>query len=311
MPTQRASQTAPHQQHDPRWFLLLTAALFSTGGVAIKSVHLAGAQVACLRSAIAAATLFVFLPGARKNWNARVFLLGLAYAATLVFFVLANKLTTGANAIFLQDAAPLYILILSTVLLKERPARADLWFMLPMAAGRALFFAGSEEALETAPNPRLGNAIAAFSGVTYAILVVGFRWFARAGDDSRSVATVGLGNVLAAVICLPFACPLTHARPVDWLILLYLGAVQIGLAYFLMTRAMKHVPALEASLLLLLEPVLNPIWTWLVYREQPSRLALAGGALIIGATAGRAAWSARARNDILKAHEPRSLSKHL
>lgn len=277
--------------------------------MAIKSVHFTGSQVACLRSAIAAATLSVFLPGARKNWNARVFLLGLAYAATLVLFVVANKLTTSANAIFLQDTAPLYILILGGLVLKERPMRADLCFMLPLAAGLGLFFAGSERAVDTAPNPRVGDLVAAASGITYAVLVVGFRWFARGGDDGSSIATVGLGNLLAAAICLPFAWPLAAGRPLDWLILLYLGAVQIGLAYFFMTRAMKHVPALEASLLLLLEPVLNPIWTWLVYRERPGNLALVGGALIIGATAAKTAWSARARNDILETHTSGSFSK--
>jgi drug/metabolite transporter (DMT)-like permease len=286
------SVVAPKSGADPRLLLLLTAALFSTGGVAIKSVHLAGAQVACLRSAIAAATLFLFLPGARRHWNTRVLLLSLAYAATLVAFVLANKLTTSASAIFLQDTAPLYILVLSSFFLHERPTRADLFFMLPLAAGLCLFFAGSEGALQTAPNPRLGNWIAAASGVSYAILVVGFRWFARIGDQNSGVATVGLGNVMAAAICLPFAWPLHSGHAVDWLILVYLGAVQIGLAYFLMTRAIKHIPAIEASLLLLLEPVLNPIWTWLVYRERPGSLALAGGALIIGATAAKTAWGA-------------------
>lgn len=276
-----------------RQALLFTAALFSTGGVAIKAVHMSGVQVACARSGIAAIALLIVLPDARRNWNMRVLLLSVAYALTLVSFVIANRLTTGANAIFLQDTAPLYILILSAALLKEKPKRIDLWFLLPFAIAISLFFAGSERAVETATNPPLGNVIAAASGVFYALVIIGFRWMSRAGDEGGSLATVGLGNILGCLMCLPFALPLNDGRPVDWLILVYLGVVQIALAYFLMTKAMRRVPAVEASLLLLLEPVLNPLWTWLVYRERPGNLAILGGVLIIGATAARTWWSSR------------------
>lgn len=276
-----------------RQALLVTAALFSTGGVAVKSVHMSGVQVACARSGIAAIALALILKDARRVWNWPVMLISVAYAFTLVTFVIANKLTTSADAIFLQDTAPLYILLLSGLVLRERPKRADLWFMLPLACGMALFFAGSEKAVGTAPNPPLGNLIAAASGVTYALIVVGFRWLSRGGDTQSSAATVIWGNAIGCLFCLPFAGRVVDSRPVDWLILIYLGVIQIALAYFLMTVAMRRVPALEASLLLLLEPVLNPIWTWLVYRERPGPLALAGGFLIIGATAARTWWSAQ------------------
>jgi len=264
--------------------LLLTAALFSTGGVAIKAVNLAGPQVACLRSGIAAVALMIFLPEARRNWNPRVCLLASVYALTLVCFVIANKLTTSANAIFLQDTAPLYILVLSAILLHERPRRADLWFMLVLACGLSLFFAGAEHPRDTATNPPLGNLFGAASGVFYAIVIVGFRWLSRGGDASGSLSVTGLGNLLAFVFCLPFAWPLAPGRPLDWAVLIYLGVFQIALAYLIMTRSMRHVSAVEASLLLLLEPVLNPVWTWMVYRERPANFALLGGALILGAT---------------------------
>lgn len=280
-----------------RQALLATAALFSTGGAAIKAVQMSGVQVACFRSGIAAIALLIFLPDARRNWNLRVLLLAIAYALTLVSFVLANRLTTSANAIFLQDTAPLYILVLSAFVLKEKPKRVDLWFMLPFAIAISLFFAGSERATQTASNPLLGNLIAAASGISYACVFIGFRWMSRGGDESGSVATVGLGNTLACLLCLPFAFPLVNAHSVNWLILVYLGVFQIGLAYFLMTKAMKHVPAVEASLLLLLEPVLNPVWTWLVYRERPGNPEILGGVLIIGATAARTWWSTRAARE--------------
>ncbi len=274
-----------------RQALLVTAALFSTGGAAIKSIHMPGVQVASLRSGFAAIALFLFLPAARRHWNARVLLVSVAYAVTLALFVIATKLTTSANAIFLQETSTLYILILSTVFLKEKVARSDLWLMLPLAIGMALFFFGSETIVRTAPNPPLGNLFAAASGLSYALIVIGFRWLSRYGHEDAGIASVGLGNLLAFVLCLPFAFPFTPGRPVDWLILMYLGVFQIGLAYFLMTKAMRYIPAFEASLLLLLEPVLNPVWTWLIHRERPSNLALAGGALILCATAAKTFWS--------------------
>ena len=214
----------------------------------------------------------------------------------------ANKLTTSADAIFLQGTAPLYILLLSIFLLREKVTRVDVWFMSALAFGMALFFAGSESAVITAPNPPLGNLFAAAAGAVYAMVIAGFRWLSRGGDSGAGVATVALGNLLGFVICLCFSFPLTPGRPADWLILIYLGVFQIGLAYFLMTKAMKNVPAFEASLLLLLEPVLNPLWTWLIHRERPSSLALASGFVILFATAAKTWWSARQQNDLLKEH---------
>lgn len=274
--------------------LLITAALFSTGGVVIKAIHMPGPQIGSLRSGFAALALMLLVPETRRNWNLPVLGLSLIYALTLVTFAIANKMTTSANAIFLQETATLYILVFSAILLRELPKRSDLILMIPLAVGMSLFFVGSEKAVGTAPHPRLGNLIAACSGICYAGIMIGFRYFSRGGNSDASAATAGLGNVLGCLLTLPFAWPLAAGRPVDWLMLAFLGIFQIGLAYFLMTRAMRWVPAFEASLLLLLEPVLNPIWTWLVYRERPSNLALLGGALILGATAVRTWWSSRA-----------------
>ena len=268
--------------------LLATAALFSTGGVCIKSVRMSGLQVACLRSAFAAMALLVFLPAARRNWNPRVFLVAIAYAVTLASFVIANKLTTGANAIFIQDSALIFILLLSAALLRERPGRADFVLMIPMAIGLALFFFGNERAVETASNPALGNLVACGSAISWSFVIVGFRWLARGSHNGGALQAATLGNLLACLFCLPFAWPLPSGRVTDWVLLVYLGVFQIGLAYVLMTGAMEFVPAVEASLLLLLEPVLNPIWIWLVWHERPSNLALAGGALILSATLARA-----------------------
>lgn len=265
--------------------MLAAALLFSTGGAAIKATQITAWQTAGLRSAIAAAALLILLPGSRRLGDWRAWLAGLAYALTLVAFVQANKLTTSANAIFLQSTAPVYLLVLGPLLLHETLRRRDVWFSLALAAGMALFFSGVEYGAATAPNPRAGNWWAAASGLTYALALAGLRWQAHySGQSSAALATVAAGNVLAAALCLPAALPLHAARALDWGILLYLGLFQIALAYWCLTRGMQRVPAFETSTLLLLEPVCNPVWTWLFHGERPSRNALLGGALILAAT---------------------------
>ena len=273
--------------------ILITAALFSTGGMAIKSVQMPGMQIACLRSGIAAVALLLFLPNARRGWNASVFSLALAYAATLATFVMANKLTTSANAIFLQNTTPIYILALGAIFLKEYPRQTDFLFLAPVATGLLMCFFSEQRAVATAPNPPLGNLFALASGLLYAIVITGFRWQARSGVASAGARTATVGNILACLLALPFALPLAPGRPLDWAVLAYLGIFQIGLAYFLMTRAIGHVSAFEASLLLLLEPTLNPIWTWLAYRERPGAMAIAGGILILISTTLWTWWNSR------------------
>jgi DME family drug/metabolite transporter len=128
--------------------------------------------------------------------------------------------------------------------------------------------------------------LAATAGVTWALKVMGLRWSGRAaGGEGQAPVVVVIGNLAAFLVALPFALPVAAARPVDWAIVAGLGVVQIGVAYVFLTLAMRHVPALEASVLLLLEPALNPLWAWLVNGERPGPWANAGGALILGATA--------------------------
>lgn len=258
--------------------MLAAAFLFSTGGAAIKATTLGAWPVASLRCFIATAALLVLVPDARRGWAWRLLPTSLAYAATLLFFVLATKLTTSANAIFLQATAPIYLLVLSPLLLHERIGRRDLLLALAIAAGMALFFFSSESAT-TAPNPSLGNLFGALSGVAWALTVAGLR---RHRD--QGIAVVTMGNLAGALIALPFALPLVAVGAADLAALTYLGVFQIGLAYLCLTQGLKHVPAFEASALMLLEPALNPVWTFVLHREQPAPLAIAGGAIILLAT---------------------------
>ena len=278
----------------PRLLVLAAAALFSTGGAAIKSASLTGWQVASLRSAVAAVALAVMLPKARRRPDGLMLLVSVFYAATLILFVQATKLTTAADAIFLQDTAPLYVLLAAPFILGERIIKADLWFMLALAVGLALFFVGKEAPVGTAPNPFAGNLAAAASGLTWAGTVIGLRWLGtRSADGSAIEPALLTGTILSSLAALGPALPIRGIGAGDWLILLYLGVFQIGLAYACLSKGLPGVPALEASLLLLLEPVLNPIWSWLVHGERPGSWPIAGGVVILSATAVRAYWDSR------------------
>jgi drug/metabolite transporter (DMT)-like permease len=264
--------------------LLGAALLFSTGPAAIKACQLGQWQVAGFRSGTAALALFLLVPASRRLGPPRLWLVGFAYSGTLVCYAVANKLTTAANAIFLQSTAPFYLLVLSPLLLHEKVRRRDLLFLAAVLGGMALLIGGQDDPSAVATDPATGNLLSLISGVLWALTLLGLRWLERGGSGGLGAPAVAIGNTLAFLICLPLALPLGPSRPVDWLWILYLGVVQIGLSYFLLTRAMGHVPALEASLLLMLEPVLTPLWAWLAHGERPTGWALAGGGVILGAT---------------------------
>ncbi len=277
------------------------ALLFSTGGTAIKLTSLSPWQVASFRSGIAALALVVMVPRALRSLSRRSLLVGLAYAATMVLYVAANKYTTAANAIFLQSTAPLYVLVLSPRLLGERVHRSDFGWMVLIGVGLGAFFLGHQPTFATAPRPLLGNLLGAVAGMSWALCILGLRWLgslelrSREGLRERPGAAAAIaGNLIACLACLPWALPVSGAGLGDWLPVVHLGVLQIGLAYVLLTHGLERVPALEASLLLLVEPAFSPIWAWLVHGEVPGVWPLAGGALILAATTGKAV-SAEAR----------------
>ena len=270
--------------------LLGAALLFSTGGAAIKAAEFDAWQIASFRSGIAAAALCLLTWAARRGWTWQALLVGVAYAGCLTLFVLANRLTTAANTIFLQSTAPLYLLFLAPWLLKEPVRREDLGFMLAVALGLALFFVGVEQPAATAPDPERGNLLALGSGLCWALAVCGLRWLGADERRGSPVAAVVSGNLTAFLGSLPFALPVGSRPVADWAIIAYLGVFQIALAYIFVTNAIRLIPALEASVILLLEPVLNPLWAWVVQRETPGAWALLGGAIILGATTYRS-WS--------------------
>lgn len=279
-----------------RAHIIVGALLFSTGGVAIKLSTMTGWQVAGFRCVVAAVCLLLLVPATRRGFTWRTALVGVPYAATLILYTLANKETTAANAIFLQDTAPLYLLLLGPWVLRERVGRRDVAFLAALAGGAAMIFLAVAEPLSTAPRPALGNAFGIASGVSWALSLLGMRWIAARPLDVREhpLTAIVAACVIAFAFSTVYAFPVETERAADWWIIAYLGVFQIALAYVFITRGMRHVPALETSLLLLVEPVFTPIWAWLLLAEVPAPLALGGGAVILCATAAHTLANARA-----------------
>ncbi len=252
------------------------AILWSTGGLFIKVAPMPALAVACGRSLVAGLFYLALL---RPDLRAARWSTAAAYAGCIITFVSATKLTTAANAIFLQYTGPAYVLLLSPFLLDEPFRPIDGVCVALSLAGMSLFFVGRIETGQA-----LGNLLAIASGVFFALAIVLLRREAKSGRGDALPSTT-LGNLLAAAVTLPWA--LKAAPEILTLrggaVLLYLGIVQLGLAYFLFVRGVRRVPAAEASLISMLEPVLNPVWVLIGFGEKPGPWAIAGGAIVVAA----------------------------
>src|SRR2546425_782819 len=277
----------------PRSKIIAAAIVFSSGGAAIKWCSFGGWQLAAFRATLAMLTILVLLPEARRGWTWRTVVVGFVYAATTLLYVQANKHTTAASAIFLQSTSPLFILLLAPLLLGEHATRRDIAQMALMGVGMGLFLLGIDRPSATAPNPALGNVLAAICAVTWAFTVMGYRWLAGRGSSVAAAAVSG--NLTAAILAMVMAQPLVAGRPADWAVVVFLGVCQLGIPYLFLARAGPPLRALEVGLFLLIEPVLNPIWAWLVHGETPGPPTIAGGLPLLGATAGRMLFDVRVR----------------
>ena len=267
-------RTPPRDLRNAALFVAGAAILWSSGGLFIKLAPMPALAVACGRSLVAAAFYLIVL---RPNLRAARFSTALSYAGCIVTFVAATRLTTAANAIFLQYTGPAYVLLLSPLILKEAFRRIDGVCVALSLAGMSLFFVGKVEAGQA-----LGNGLGIVSGVFFALTVVLLRRDSRKGGDTALPSTA-LGNLIAAAATLPFALQALPemTSPRGAAVLLYLGVVQLGVAYLLFIRGVRKVPAAEASLISMLEPVLNPVWVLLGLGERPGPWALVGGAIVI------------------------------
>jgi drug/metabolite transporter (DMT)-like permease len=281
------------QAYSPLLLVLAAAVIWSTGGLFIKWTSLSGLELSFGRSLLAAITVALFTRREGFGVNAVTVLASLLYAALLLLFVLATKATTAANAIFLQYTAPVYVLILEPLLYKEKFHRRDLITVVACIAGMSLFFVG-----KLRPQDVTGNMLALASGVCFAFYFLLLR-HSSARQVNRASSVI-YGNLLVVLIAAPAGlAALSHLTLADGLSVLYLGVVQIGIAYTLFTLGMAQgIRSLDAGIVGYIEPVLNPIWVFLVLGERPSRWALIGGMIIVSAVV----W-----HTALKAKESRAL----
>lgn len=274
---------------------LAAALLFSTGGMVLKAGVFSGLQLSGFRSAIAGVALALWV-GRRLRVSVPILGAAVAYAATLTLFVTSTRLTTAAAAIFLQSTAPLFLAVLGPLWLHEPLHRRDGLPLVLLALGLGCCLLGYPAATLSAPNPVLGNVLGVASGLAWACTLAGLRGASLRHGPDAGMSAVVLGNLLAAAVALPFAFPVPAGLGwVDLAQLLYLGLVQVAIAYMCLTVAVRHLPAFEVSLLLLIEPVLNPLWTWWFRGESPGGWVVVGGTCIVIAAALRAGVARGAR----------------
>jgi drug/metabolite transporter (DMT)-like permease len=265
---------------------------FSLGGIIVRSVEVGDWEIVFWRCAVMAATLAVYLLARDGRRMAAGFAgiggLGLIvaalYAASFVLIVTSLTRTTVAHTYVIMSAAPMVAALLARPILGE-PVRFHTWLaMAATAGGVALIFADRLEG-----GALIGDALAAILAVVLGAIAVALRR-ARAGD---MVPALCLAGVATAVIALPLGQPLVIGLR-DFALLALMGAVQLGLAVVLLAHGARHLPATEVALIVLLEPVLGPVWVWVAIGERPSAFALSGGTVVLGALVVHSLLAARA-----------------
>ena len=261
-----------HDRQKAVLFLIVAALLWSLGGLFIKSIEWDALSIAGARSFFAAILIFAFVPEARiLPKTPTVWFASLAYAGMVISLVVATKLTTSANAIFLQYTALIYVAILSFLFLKEKVSKKDLIVIFATCLGMVLFFVD-----EFSFDSIAGNLFGIGSGICFAIMVICFKFI----KDAEPSTVPLYGNLIAFILTVAFwQMPLPTGFSL--LALVFLGLVQLGLPYLIYSRALKYVTPLEGVLIPVIEPVLNPIWVFLVIGERPSSWAIGGGIIVI------------------------------
>jgi len=268
-----------------RLLVVAAALLWSTGGLAIKLVPLPALGVAFWRSFVSGLFLLAVFRPSRERWRHAAPSTVVVYALMILTFVSATKMTTAANAIFLQYTGPLYVLALAPFLLKEPFRKADAAAFGVALVGMSLFFVGRLD-----PGALAGNLVAVLSGVFFGLTIL----LLRRDASGDAIPSVIAGNLFAAALALPFVWGHLALDAKGVALVLFLGIFQLGISYVLFVKGLKTVPAAEASLLGMLEPMFNPLWAFLGLGERPGTAASLGGAIVLLAVAGRTLVGARA-----------------
>lgn len=254
--------------------VVLTALLWSSGGLFIKLISLTSMQLSFFRCSIAAIVFAVIFRKKVLKINKLAILNAVFYATVLTLFVIATKTTTAANAIFLQSTAPIYVLIFEPIINKTRWETINIITIAVCFLGMILFFMG-----ELSPGHIEGNLVALLAGIAFAAFFLGM----GKNDKEYQQSAIFYGNILVALICIPFILELEAISFNDLWMVTFLGVFQIAAAYAIFTYGIKRIMAIEASIISMLEPVLNPVWVFLGYGEVPTTFAIIGGIIIISA----------------------------
>lgn len=259
--------------------ILIAAVLWSTGGLFIKLISLNAMQLSFFRSLFAAVVFAVLFRKQIFYTNLMTFINALFYSAVLILFVMATKTTTAANAIYLQYTAPIYVLIFEPIINKTKFEKINVLTIVVCFGGMLLFFIG-----ELSPGHLEGNILALLSGAAFAAFLIGM----RKNKHEHQLSGIFYGNILVAVFSFPFLFEMEFLSLSNLWMVAFLGIFQIGAAYAIFSYGLKRVYAIEASLMSMIEPVLNPVWVLIGYGEIPSIGAVAGGIIIITAIGVRA-----------------------
>ena len=281
------AETAKTSSIKPIYLILIAVLLWSTGGLFIKMTSLDAFAVNLGRSFLGAVVIAAFTYKRGLRLDLFTALSSLMYAGTLSAFVYATKNTTAANAIFLQYTAPIYILILSPVILKERFRSSDLLTVAACLVGMSFFFFEAPNGSNPLTgNVWAGNIAALVSGVFFGVYFILLR-HPRSLSKNPSVS-VFYGNLFVVALMLPFviSSPPATISALDAVAVIYLGVFQIGLSYLLFTIGMHGgVRAMDASIIGFIEPLFNPVWVFIFLSERPSAAAMFGGVIIITSVA--------------------------
>jgi len=271
-------------------YIILSAVLLSTGGVLLKYVDLKPMEIAGARAIVSSIVVFAYVRKPKFTFSKAQITGAISYSMMVIGFIAANKLTTAANAIVLQYTSPIWVAILSYFILKEKIHFYDVMSIAFIIAGMVLVFFD-----DVGGGNIKGDIIAIISGIFLAIVTISLRF----QKDESPVETTLLGHLLTAFIGIFFLWGV-HFSITDLIGILLLGIFQLGISYILYSEAIKHVNAIEASVLMFIEPILNPVWVYLAFGEKPGSLALIGCLIVLSTILVRSVIASRAnRQDII------------
>lgn len=252
-------------------YMIIASVLWSIGGIFIKLINWNPMAIAGSRSAIAALVMMVYLKKFKFKINKSMLICACSYSLLVILFVSANKLTTSANAILLQFTSPVWVALLSRAILKQKISRIDGITIIFVILGMIMFFIDELEM-----SYLLGNILAILSGIVMAGMILLFQ---KQKENSLVEITL-LGNVITAIVGIPFYF-ISSPGMESVLPLFILGVFQLGIPYLLYVLAIPNVTAIDAVLIPVLEPLLNPLWVFIFAKESPTLFSLLGGGLVL------------------------------